>query len=73
MNNCKITFEEDDKKIVVDFTVDDNDVADYKITMIPEIKDKSENMGLKGYLCQLFLEAIHNGATPEEEPVNDEN
>ena len=63
MNNCQITFKEDDKMIVVDFTLDDNGDADYNIRFHPEIKDKDEDIGLKGQLCQLFLAAIHNHAS----------
>lgn len=40
MNNCQITFKEDDKMIVVDFTLDDNGDADYNIRFHPEIKDR---------------------------------
>lgn len=74
MNKCKITFEEDDKKIIMDFTIDDDDNADYNITMDPEVKSKDEDIGLKGYLCQLFIEAIHRNGEPEEDqPESDAN
>ncbi len=68
MDKCQITFKENNQSIIIDFTVDDNDNADYNIKMDPEIKDKNENLGLAGYLCQIFLEAIHNNGSPEEEP-----
>lgn len=70
MDKCQITFKENNQSIIIDFTVDDNDNADYNIKMDPEIKDKNENLGLAGYLCQIFLEAIHNNGSPEEEPNN---
>lgn len=66
MDKCQITFKENEQSIVVDFIVDDNDNADYNIKMIPEIKDKETNLGLAGFLCQLFLEAIHRNGSPEE-------
>lgn len=68
MNKCTITFEEDNKKIVVDFTIDENDNADYNIRMEPEVKDKDEDIGLKGYLCQMFIDALHRNGEPEMEP-----
>lgn len=68
MDKCQITFKENNQSIIIDFTVDDNDNADYNIKMDPEIKDKNENLGLAGYLCQIFLEAIHNNGSLEEEP-----
>lgn len=70
MDKCQITFKENNQSIIIDFTVDNNDNADYNIKMDPEIKDKNENLGLAGYLCQIFLEAIHNNGSPEEEPNN---
>lgn len=63
MNNCQITFKEDDKMIVVDFTLNDNGDADYNIRFHPEVNDMDEDIGLKGQLCQLFLAAIHNHAS----------
>ena len=66
MNNCQITFKEDDKMIIVDFTLDDDGNADYNVRFHPELKDKDENIGLKGHLCQIFLEALHGGSSEHE-------
>lgn len=66
MDKCQIIFKEGAQNIIVDFTVDDNGTADYNVTMDPEIKDKKTTLGLAGFLCQLFLEAVHNNGTPEE-------
>lgn len=66
MRNCQITFKEDNQMIIVDFTLDDNMDADYKIRMEPEIKDKNQDIGLAGQLCQIFLEALHNGSEDVE-------
>jgi hypothetical protein len=62
MRNCQITFKEDDQMIIVDFTIDDNMEADYKIRFVPEIKDENTDIGLAGHLCQMFLEALHGGS-----------
>lgn len=66
MDKCQITFKENEQSIIVDFTVDDNGNADYNVKMEPEIKDKDENLGLAGFLCQMFLEAVHRNSSPEE-------
>lgn len=66
MDKCQITFKEKDQNIIVDFTVDDNGNADYNVKMDPEIKDKDTNLGLAGFLCQMFLETVHRNGSPEE-------
>ena len=66
MDKCQITFKENEQNIIVDFTVDDNGNADYNVKMDPEIKDKDTNLGLAGFLCQMFLEAVHRNGSPEE-------
>ena len=71
MNNCQITFEEDGKKIIVDFTVNDNGDADYKINFDPKV-NKDDDIGLKGHLCQLFIAALHSQSS-EAEDSPDEN
>lgn len=66
MDKCQITFKENEQSIIVDFTVDDNGNADYNVKMDPEIKDNNTTLGLAGFLCQMFLEAVHNNGNPEE-------
>lgn len=66
MDKCQITFKENEQSIIVDFTVDDNGNADYNVKMDPEIKDKDTNLGLAGFLCQMFLESVHSNSSPEE-------
>ena len=70
MRNCQITFNEGDQMIIVDFTLDDNMDADYKVRLEPEIKDKDQEIGLAGQLCQIFLEALHSGSEDVETTEN---
>lgn len=71
MDKCQITFKNDVQSIIIDFNIDDNDNADYTIKMDPEVKDKNATIGLPGYLCQIFLDALHsNGSSDEEQPDN---
>lgn len=66
MDKCQIIFKENSQNIIVDFSVDDSGTADYNIKMDPEIKDQNTNLGLAGFLCQIFLEAVHNNGSTEE-------
>ena len=70
MQNSRVIFEDDNQKIIVHFQLDDNEGLRYKIETDPLITDPKQNVGLIGYFCNLFMDAVaHNG---QEQPDNNE-
>ena len=71
--NCRVTFEQDEQKILVDFTLDEKNMLYSKVSFEPEITAPKQNMGLAGNLCDFFLRSIKNNRTSNEQSNPTEN
>ena len=70
MMTSKVTFEQGDQKIIIDFILDEaTGSLEYKPTFDPPVDPKT-NLGLAGQLGETFIAALHNNSvdnTDEEE------
>lgn len=46
------------RKIIIDFILDENGILDYKPHFEPQEIDPKEDLGLGGLLCQIFLNSL---------------
>lgn len=57
INNCTVTFQENNQKIILEFTD-----ADGEFTYVPKFDppvDMKSYVGMAGFLCDTLLTALH--------------
>lgn len=55
------------RKIIIDFELDEHNMLNYHPRFEPQEIDPKEDLGLGAELCQYFIEALENSSkTPEE-------
>lgn len=68
METAKVEFiTSSGQKIIIDFSLDDNDNLDFKPSYEPQITDPKTNLGLAGKLCEIFMTSLMketNNETP---------
>lgn len=66
---CKVTFDQYDQKIIVDFLLDENQTLKVNTYFDPELEDESKPVGPAAALCTIFLEALYaKNNTDNEQP-----
>lgn len=59
METAKVEFTTSSgQKIIIDFTLDENDNLDYTPSYEPKITDPKTNLGLAGQLCEIFITTL---------------
>lgn len=62
--NCKVTFEQENQKLIIDFFEDENGFLTYKPHFDPQIDEKTQ-LGLLGFLCEKFIDSLHQNNEQE--------
>lgn len=69
MITSKVTFEQDNQKIIIDFEFDEETGSlEYKPRFEPPVDPKTP-LGLMGQLCEIFIQALHNTDNPEDTEI----
>lgn len=55
---CNVTFQQGDQKIILTFVEKDGEL-DYTAKFDPQIDGKTD-LSLSGFLCDVFVKALHN-------------
>lgn len=58
MESCKVEFIENNQKIIINCTLDDNGDFEYHPSFEPKIDGKTV-LGLSGKLCEIFIKALY--------------
>lgn len=56
--NCNVTFEQENQKLIVEFTVDETGELTYKPHFEPQVDNKTQ-LGLLGFLAEKFIDSLH--------------
>lgn len=73
----KVTFEQDNQKIVIDFVFnEETGNLEYKPYFEPPVDPKTP-LGLAGQLCEIFIQALHSVETDpsveDDEPETEQS
>lgn len=64
--NCTVTFKQENQELVIEFFEGEDGYLTYKPTFNPPVDDKTQ-LGLLGFLCEKFIDALHQNDDKQEE------
>ena len=56
--NCNVTFEQENQKLIMEFVVSEDGELTYKPHFDPPVDQKTK-LGLLGFLCEKFIDSLH--------------
>ena len=65
MNNCVVTFQENNQKIILTFKNEDGNFT-YEPSFDPPV-DQKTMIGMAGFLCETLLSALHEKYGKEQD------
>lgn len=66
MMTCRVEFIcDNDQKLILPFTLNEDNTLEYKILSDPPITDPKLQLGLGGILLEKFMEALQANGTPD--------
>lgn len=74
MMTCKVEFIcDNDQKLILPFTLNEDNTLEYKILSDPPITDPKLQLGLGGILLEKFMEALQANETTDNVDSTPEN